>query len=134
LIGNIPQDEEDYFKDLPNVKMLGLKPQFELPKYLTYASVCIMPFKYDESIIRYTNPLKVYEYLAMGKPVVATFMDEIESLPGVFIASNREEFVRKIKELVSRDLKFNQGWSDFIRTNHSWTQRVSTILEVLERQ
>jgi glycosyltransferase involved in cell wall biosynthesis len=134
LIGNIPQDKEDYFKDLPNVKMLGLKPQFELPKYLTYASVCIIPFKYDENIIRYTNPLKVYEYLAMGKPIVATFMDEIESLPGVVIASNKDEFVSKIKEFVTRDLKCNQGWSDFIKTNHSWTHRVSSILEVLERQ
>jgi glycosyltransferase involved in cell wall biosynthesis len=57
-----------------NVHFLGLKAQAELPAYLAQAEVAIIPWKAN-AVTHATSPLKVYEYLAMRRPVVAPQLD-----------------------------------------------------------
>jgi len=71
-------------KDLSNVHLLGEKPYSEIPAYLSHFDVGIIPFK-ATPLTHATNPVKMYEYLSAGKPIVATKMDEI---------SHYAEFVR----------------------------------------
>jgi glycosyltransferase involved in cell wall biosynthesis len=59
---------------LANVHFLGSKPRQEIPAYLSNFDICINPFKVD-AVSRAVSPLKVYEYLACGKPVVSTPME-----------------------------------------------------------
>jgi glycosyltransferase involved in cell wall biosynthesis len=130
LIGNCPQERLSELKKYENIYYLGLKPQFELPAYLSQANIALIPFKYDDKIIKYTNPLKVYEYLAMGLPVVATYMDELVGLPYVFLSKTYEEF----KENMKRTLEFVVDYDrlkEFVE-NNSWTARVRTLLEVVK--
>lgn len=78
-----------------NLHFLGLRPQSEVPAYLAHADVCLVPFKVSP-LIRAVSPLKVFEYLAMGKPVVASDMPELHDLPYVTIVHGAEEFVQAV--------------------------------------
>lgn len=62
----------------PNVVLLGRRPQEQIPDYLAAFDVCLSPFRAGD-VRRAVNPLKVYEYLAAGRPVVST---PLESLAG----------------------------------------------------
>ncbi len=57
--------------DLPNIHFLGSRPYADFPAYLKGMDVCIAPFHRNE-LTMYGDMLKIYEYLAAGKPVVST--------------------------------------------------------------
>ena len=83
--------------DLPqasNLHFLGMKDYQELPSYLAYFDVALVPFAMNEAT-RYLSPTKTLEYLAAGKPVVAAPIADIVELYGdyVRIAETPEEYV-----------------------------------------
>lgn len=78
--------------ELPNVHLLGPRPYAELPAYLEAFDVATIPFKLN-GLTRDTNPIKVYEYLAAGVPVVSTSLPEVLTLRDVRIADDADEFV-----------------------------------------
>jgi glycosyltransferase involved in cell wall biosynthesis len=132
LIGGIDQGKARAFKSgRANVHFLGLKPQSSLPAYFVNASVCIIPFKVDH-ITRYVNPLKVYEYLAMRKPVVATRMEELKGLPGVTLTATPQEFVRALSLGLSNPSLNNQLVGEFIE-NNNWRDRLKKMKEIVIR-
>jgi glycosyltransferase involved in cell wall biosynthesis len=114
--------------DLPeNVHFLGLKSQRDLPAYLHYAQVAIVPWKVNP-ITQMTSPLKVYEYIAMYKPVVAPMIDPLKNIPGVFQTENGSEFIQMVGKL--RDFHTPKTeMTQFINMNN-WRARVDQILEL----
>jgi glycosyltransferase involved in cell wall biosynthesis len=70
--------------DLPNVRFLGRRAYEELPRHLAEMDVATIPFVLND-LIKATSPIKLYEYLAAGVPVVSTSMPEVTPLvePGV---------------------------------------------------
>ena len=56
--------------------MVGTKPYETLPSYLANIDVCLIPFKINQITLA-SNPIKMYEYLAAGKPVVSTALPEV---------------------------------------------------------
>lgn len=97
LIGNVTTDVS-CFKNQSNIKLLGEVPYKDLTKYLVSFDVCIIPFIINDLTLC-TNPVKVYEYLAAGKPVVATAMPEVVLIEEkVFIASDAEAFSLSIEK------------------------------------
>lgn len=113
----------------PNVHFLGPKPQTHLPAYLQHAAVCVIPFRTDSAITKFVNPLKVYEYLAMRRPVVATNMDELRGIPGLFIARDEHEFASCIEEAMTTKLDVERI-DTYVREN-SWNARVRTLDGIL---
>lgn len=111
-----------------NLHFLGLKKQLDLPVYLAHADVAIIPWKVNE-ITQATSPLKIYEYLAMGKPVVAPEIDPLQGIPGVFLAKDKQEFLDLVKATKDSPLP-HQEISDFINA-HNWTARVEYLLNLL---
>ena len=97
LIG--PVQRPDGTPRLPgNVSFLGPRPQTELPSYLAHFDVGLIPFM-ESRVSFHSHPLKVYEYLAMGLPVVSTPIPELETLaPHVRLVSGPEQFIRSIEE------------------------------------
>lgn len=57
-----------------NVHWLGFQPFAELPRWLQGMDVCLVPYRLDE-LTRSCSPLKLYDYLAAGRPVVSTPLD-----------------------------------------------------------
>jgi len=78
----------------PNLHWLGLQPHELLPHLLTSWQVCLLPLRCDAST-RHANPGQALEYLASGKPVVATAIADVATLYGevVALAEDHERFV-----------------------------------------
>lgn len=110
-----------------NVHFLGVKKQAELPAYLSYSDIALIPFKVDR-IGKYVSPLKVFEYIAMGKTVLSTSLPEVVNYPGVLIGDTIKEWNDLLKKNISNNLKDGKK---FIATN-SWASRCSQILASLK--
>lgn len=79
-------------KSLPNVHLLGRKPYQEALSYYREFTVAIIPHLANE-FNRHTNPLKLYDYLALGKPIVATKHTGLDQFKDVIhLAGTPEEF------------------------------------------
>lgn len=98
LIGSTYLANLKPFKGLPNIHLLGEKPISEIPKYLSNFDVCIIPFK-NTPLTNATNPVKMYEYLSAGKPIVATNLNEISHYSNFLkLAESKEEWVDAIEQ------------------------------------
>ncbi|MEW8959496.1 MAG: glycosyltransferase, partial [Moorella sp. (in: firmicutes)] len=129
LIGNTFGANLAPFTDLNNVYLLGEKPYQELPAYLHSFDACIIPFK-RTPLTEATNPVKFYEYLSAGKPVVSVPLPEValyEAEKLVYLASAPEEFIEKIErafqenraEMVTARQRFAQ--------QNTWEERFARI-------
>ena len=81
-----------------NLHFLGEKAYEEVPAYIDNMDVCLIPFVVSD-LTNSVNPVKLYEYLARGKPVVATDTCGMASFGEVcYIARGREQFLACIKD------------------------------------
>ncbi|MDD4984300.1 MAG: glycosyltransferase [Dehalococcoidales bacterium] len=82
-----------------NVLVLGKQPYDKIPQYIAASDVCILPAAPDEKIMQNIVPIKVYEYLAMGKPVVSTRLPGVvaEFGKGVLYADSPDDVVDKAR-------------------------------------
>ncbi len=95
LIGKpLPGVDLEYLKKYENIHFLGMKKYDELPAYAQSFDLCLNVFR-DGNLSRDVSPLKFYEYLATGKPVVSTPQPEqvVEYADAVYIAKEDAEFI-----------------------------------------
>ena len=84
--------------DLANVRMVGEVPYADLPYWLHGFDACLLPFKVIPLTLA-TNPVKVYEYLAAGKPVVCVDLPEMAQFGDcVRVASDPDDYARAVSE------------------------------------
>jgi len=92
-----PTDPQDFAGARRNVHWLHAKPHAQLPHYVAAMDVCLIPFRVTP-LTRGVNPNKLYEYLALGKPVVSTdfspWLHQYE--PHVRIAADAEAFLAHV--------------------------------------
>ncbi len=122
LIGPHDRSEIDLhmFDELPNVFLLGKREKGMLPQYIKNFDVCINPFKINR-LTNTVNPLKVYEYLASGKPIVSVDMPEVRFLEGIIkIARNPDEFVDFIDYAISDQAESNIEKRQQVAKQFSW--------------
>jgi GT2 family glycosyltransferase/glycosyltransferase involved in cell wall biosynthesis len=113
---------------LPNVDLVGEVPYGQVPKWLERFDVAILPFK-RTPLTEATNPVKAYEILAAGKPLVSVPLPEMARLaPLIRLASTPEEFENEIgEELARRDWKTEHDRRAFAAEN-TWTTRFETLV------
>jgi len=116
-----------------NIKFLGELPYFELPKYLHNFDVCIIPFKIT-TLTKATLPVKVFEFLAAGKPVVTTKLPELDHMKNlVYIAETKDDFLKKINvALQENDEKLIKQRIEFAAKN-TWKNRFEDLVEELKK-
>src|SRR4029077_11316268 len=86
-----------------NVKLLGLRPFEDMPPLLWHFDVCLIPFKLN-AITHAVDPVKLYEYLSGGKPVVSVPLKELEIYRDVVtFADGAEQFGRAITKILADD-------------------------------
>lgn len=102
LVGNDTIFASKTLKDLHNVKFTGEVPYGQLPYYLYAFDVCLLPFKVIPLTLA-TNPVKVYEYLAAGKPVVCVDLPEIAQFGNLLhCAKTINEFNYLVNQCISK--------------------------------
>lgn len=130
---NLRQANLMCFEGQTNVHFLGPKSYSELPQYYKGLDVCLIPFNEQDPTIIACSPMKLYEYLATGKPIVSTHVPAVLPFDGlVRIGRNAEEFERQIEaSLAERDTDLSRLRLEAAK-NNSWKKRVETILETIE--
>jgi GT2 family glycosyltransferase/glycosyltransferase involved in cell wall biosynthesis len=80
----------------PNVRLLGQRPYGEMPQLLWNFDACVIPFLVND-ITEATNPVKFYEYLYGGKPVVAPALTELVPYADLsYLARGHDEFLAQL--------------------------------------
>jgi glycosyltransferase involved in cell wall biosynthesis len=84
--------------DLPNVHLLGQRPYETVASYMAACDVLLMPWNRSEWI-RACNPVKLKEYLAVGRPIVSTSFPELSHYKGLIrVADDADHFATAIRE------------------------------------
>ena len=116
---------------LPNVRLLGERPYDELPSYLHRFDAAIIPFE-ENALTQATNPVKFYEYLCAGKPVVTSYLPELLPFQKLFYpARTEEEFQRQLEAAVAENDPARQGARVALARQHTWDSRAATLEEQL---
>ncbi len=133
LLGGVFDVDVSELKSLPNVRMLGQQPYELMPHYLYHFDACLIPFKLNP-ITEATDPVKVYEYLCGGKPVVSVALPELFHYRELlYIADSREDFLAKLDQAVVEDDKsMITRRIEYARQN-DWSQRYDTVVAALRQ-
>lgn len=123
----------NHIKDMArrgNIFYIGRKDYNLLPMYLQYFDVCIIPFKIT-SMTQGCDPIKMYEYLSAGKPVVSTDLPEVARYDEILVAKNKFEFSILLKlALENTDEDKRKRFIEIARDN-SWSKRAEYANRVL---
>lgn len=123
------QKDLSALRNKENIKILGAKPYSEIPKYIKNSAVAIIPFINNDFTDR-INPIKLFEYLACGVPVVSTNMKEVKRLNSpAFVAKDREDFINGINSIINTEQNADK-LIEFARDN-SWQARYEYIQDVI---
>lgn len=121
---------ESSLRSQPNIQIVGAIPYEELPGYIAGFDVGIMPFKISP-LTNAVRPLKILEYFAMKKPVVATPMKEILDWPGVLFADKAEAFAEQIDKALADGFADEDGTiHDFVLSS-TWEEVIKPLRDQL---
>ncbi len=133
FVGNIQADRIDVrpMRALKNVYFLGVKPYASLPGYIMNFDVCMVPYVLDP---RTAAPTKIYDYLAAGKPIVATALPALAYLSAyVALAATPQEFMAALaRSLKEADPAAAERRRQFAREN-SWAARAQEIMDAISQ-
>jgi glycosyltransferase involved in cell wall biosynthesis len=143
FIGGTTKDVLSFKKkygNTQNIFILGQKPHKEIPYYLKSADVVVLPNSAESSISKYyTSPMKLFEYMASGTPIVASDLPSIREVlneqnailvqsgnpetlaSGICQALNNEGFACKISSQALIDVK-----------KYTWDKRVDDIMDFIK--
>lgn len=115
----------------PNMHWLGSKKYAELPRYLACFDVATIPFKVNDAL-NAVSPIKLFEYMAGGRPIVTTDLAECRNIPVVLIARDPKEWVQRLQEAMR--LRHDDAYLERVRRcaeENTWTMRAQTELQAL---
>lgn len=117
---------------LSNVIFVGPRKIGELPAYLRYFDVTIIPFR-KTVLTKSIYPLKINEYLAAGKPVVAThFSEDIYTFRDVaYVVDTHDEFLAAIDTAINSDDVALREARIKVAASNTWTSRVQQFWDII---
>ena len=117
---------------IPNLHFLGSKRLEQLPSYLAHFDVLILPFLINE-VTRSIYPLKINEYLASGKPVVATpFSEDIQSFnKWISLEQDHQRFAAAIQKELDEDSPEKSRKRNEAASENTWDNRADTFWRLL---
>jgi glycosyltransferase involved in cell wall biosynthesis len=127
-----PQGEGDPRGDLAgleaasNIHLVGAKPFRELPAWLGAGDVGLIPYAanpYTAAVF----PMKVYEYLAAGLPVVSTPLPSLRGVDGIEFAATPAEFEQAVDSALRDESPDRRAERVALAEAHSWERRVEEI-------
>ncbi|MBU0651252.1 glycosyltransferase [bacterium] len=124
----VQKEVDEKLKKFDNIIFTGRVALENAPSYITQFSVAIIPHKID-AFIKSTNPMKMYEYLACGKPIVSTEGAGIDMFSDfIYIAKNNSQFIQYIEQAISDDSFGKQSLRKEILKEHTWEKRTERMM------
>ena len=117
-----------------NVVFLGAKPYASLPGYCSRCDVLLVPFRKGE-VSDAASPVKLFEYMALGRPIVAGDAAECRRYRSVLIASGPKDYVRRVEQaLALRDDAAYRETEKKEALAADWLRRAETLTAALRRR
>jgi glycosyltransferase involved in cell wall biosynthesis len=122
-----PRFQKSSLHKQKNVIFLGLKKEKELPGYIGFFDIAINPQKVNEITVG-NYPRKIDEYLAMGKPIVATRTEAMDFFTGqVYLARNYEDYITLIELAATENDDLRSESRMKYARQHSWENNIEEI-------
>ncbi len=119
---------------LPNMHFLGQVPYEYLPPYVAAFDVCIMPFRVTP-LTESADPIKMYEYLATGKPIVSTSLPEVRKFARLIgIADGAANFRKSISLALEEDSPQEHRARQAVARENSWDSRFQTMMKIIDER
>ncbi|MDH7506183.1 MAG: glycosyltransferase [Candidatus Thermoplasmatota archaeon] len=118
----------------PNLFFIGHKNYAQLPQWINHMDVCTLPFIPHTDVANACNPLKFWEYLASGNPIVSTALPETK-VDHIYWCESNEEYLESIPKAVEEKQNGNKNADKRrkIAKKNSWDNCCKPLLEVLEQ-
>jgi glycosyltransferase involved in cell wall biosynthesis len=129
--------EDDAFKaselhNLPNVRFLGSRDSSVLPEYIKGFDVCMNPQLVNDAT-RGNYPRKIDEYLAMGKPTIATATEAMEYFRAyTYLGNSTEEYILLIEKALAENNEDKMQQRRQYANSHTWENNVLEIYKCIE--
>lgn len=131
---SVHREFENKVGHLKNVVSVGRQTYAESINYMRLFDVAIIPHKIG-AFIQSTNPMKMYDYLACGKPVVSTHGAGVDMFPEfILVAENVGDFDLKLKLALSTDSSAQQAARRHAVSVHGWDSRVRQMLAIIKKK
>lgn len=136
LVGELEDQEaassiEKIRKEVGNLYALGARPYATIPDYIREFSVCIIPHRLT-AVTAHQSVIKLYEYLATGKPVVSTNLPDIRSFRQVVrIARDADDFIRGVVEAIDGKEVGDRTGRLMVARHHTWERRAEQMSSVV---
>ncbi|EHK2347698.1 glycosyltransferase [Clostridium perfringens] len=129
---------DNSFKDskideLENVHYLGIVDYKELNQYSQYFTISTIPFLLND-ITESTSPVKLFEYMAMGHPIVTTNMRECRKYKSVLIGKSHEDFIEKLDFALTLDKK--DEYYNYLKEEalaNTWREKAAILDRLIEK-
>lgn len=130
--GQITGGDYSELLQMPNVYHLGRLPYEKIPFLCAGFDVCMLQWKINEWI-RHCNPLKLFEYMASGRPIISVHIDEVaEKYSDVIsIANNKKEFCNAITWELRNDTAERRNTRIRIAEQHSWDSHIEKLSQII---
>lgn len=131
LIGPYEEDARKQIGSIPNVHWLGKKEYAQAPSYINQFDVCMIPFLQNELTLS-VSPLKFYEYMAMGKPVISIPMEQL--LPyqdDCVLYKDADEFIRFLPGMLLENTEEKSDRRKKIAQMNDWEQKFATMFSLI---
>lgn len=130
LVGHAKVDVDGLAR-LPNVVLVGPQPYESLPGWAKAFDVAIIPYRQNQQVLN-SNPLKLREYLATGKPVVSVPTPEIDRFGDVVrVAADRAAFLAEVEAALNSDTPQARESRMAAVRGMSWDHRVAETVAVV---
>ncbi len=120
---------EGKLRSIPKVTLCGAMSRAELAGALDYSDACIIPHVVSP-LTRAMSPLKLYEYLAAGKPVATTNLAPVSGIHERVISSAGDDFPAAVRAALNLPGQPDNERREFVRSN-SWAARHERMLRVV---
>jgi len=130
LVGHVFDDTaKAALTDIPsNIIVIPAQPYERLPSFLNAFDIALVPFVINEITLS-TSPVKIFEYMAAGKPILSADLPECRKYKSIYRYTGIEDFITKAIELLKRNecQQYRKNLDEEARQN-TWGQRVKQML------
>ena len=135
IIGPVQPAKAEQLLVIENIHFLGVHEYKELPWYMSCFDVCLIPFKVYR-VTECANPIKLWEYLATGKPIVSTPIPDVQQFADViYLGRTKEEFLEKVEEALGEKDSTYRSMAALrmaIARENDWDHRVLDLLKAIQ--